>query len=114
MVENFAWWILFLPLLSAAAITLVTRGNPARSGAISISAVVVSFLFSLLLFFGLPESKLGQQLSISWLSVGNFNVDIGLRLDHLSLPMLLIVTGVGSLIHIYSWGYMKGDAGYSR
>jgi NADH-quinone oxidoreductase subunit L len=114
MVENFAWLILFLPLVSAAVITLVTRGNPARSGAISIAAVVVSFGFSLLLFVGLPESRLGQQLSFNWLTVGNFSVDIGLRLDHLSLPMLLIVTGVGSLIHIYSWGYMKGDPGYSR
>jgi NADH-quinone oxidoreductase subunit L len=117
MVENFAWlaWlVLFLPLLSVAIITLSTRGNPVCSGRISIAAVLVSFGFSLLLFFGLPEAGLARPLTVNWLNIGSFSIDIGLRLDHLSLPMLLIVTGVGSLIHIYSWGYMKEDPGFSR
>src|SRR5207302_3296994 len=47
-------------------------------------------------------------------SVGNLHVDFGLRFDPLSLLMTLIVTGVGSAIHIYSWGYMREDAGFSR
>ena len=50
----------------------------------------------------------------TWLGIGDFNVEIGLRLDYLSLTMALIVTGVGSAIHIYSAGYMQGDRAYSR
>ena len=51
----------------------------------------------------------------TWLAIGeDFHADLGLQLDPLSLMMMLIVTGVGSLIHIYSWGYMKGDPGFSR
>ena len=52
--------------------------------------------------------------AVNWLSVGDLQVDFGLRLDPLSLLMMLIVTGVGSAIHIYSWGYMHDDPGYSR
>jgi NADH-quinone oxidoreductase subunit L len=115
MFETVAWLLLFLPLMSVAAITLFTRGNPARSGAISITAVLGSFGCALLLFYGLPETSIGEHWRIPWLWIGEgFKVDIGLRLDHLSLPMLVVVTGVASLIHIYSWGYMKGDPGFSR
>ncbi len=50
----------------------------------------------------------------SWISTGRLNIDISLVVDHLSLVMLLIVTGVGFLIHIYSAGYMSDDPGYAR
>ena len=50
----------------------------------------------------------------TWLSIGNLNVDFGLKLDALSLMMMLIVTGVGGAIHIYSFGYMREDRGFSR
>jgi hypothetical protein len=53
-------------------------------------------------------------ISFPWLTVGPLHVDIGARLDALSLMMLLIVTGVGSAIHIYSFGYMRDDSGFSR
>ena len=47
--------------------------------------------------------------SLNWLNIGDLKVEIGLRLDPLSLLMLLVVTGVGTMIHIYSYGYMKED-----
>ena len=50
----------------------------------------------------------------TWLSVGSFSVDYGMYLDQLSLIMLLVVTGVGFLIHIYSVGYMEHEGGYYR
>ncbi len=114
MIENFAWLVLFLPLLAVAVITLVTRNNPRASGQISIAAVVIAFIFSVLLYCVLPGSDIGPPVGVPWLEVGGLRIDIGLRLDLLSLPMLLIVTGVGSLIHIYSWGYMKDDPAFSR
>ena len=51
---------------------------------------------------------------MDWLTVGPLQIDFGLRLDRLSFLMLLIVTGVGSAIHIYSWGYMREDRCVSR
>ncbi len=54
------------------------------------------------------------ETSVAWLSIGDFHVDFGLHLDSLSLMMMLIVTGVGGAIHIYSAGYMHDDPGYSR
>ncbi len=50
----------------------------------------------------------------NWLSIGDLKIDFGLKLDALSLMMMLVVTGVGGAIHIYSVGYMRGDSGYSR
>jgi NADH-quinone oxidoreductase subunit L len=57
---------------------------------------------------------LKKETLVTWLEVGDLQVDFGLRLDPLSLLMLLIVTGVGGAIHIYSWGYMHEDRAFSR
>src|SRR5204863_7126222 len=55
-----------------------------------------------------------SESALTWLRIGDFVVQFGLRFDPLSLLMMLIVTGVASAIHIYSLGYMQGDPGYSR
>ena len=108
------WIILFLPLLAAGTITLFTLENRAVSARLSIGAVVTGFLLSVL-FIKLngfhPEPK---ELLANWLSVGDLQVSFGVRLDPLSLLMLLVVTGVASAIHIYSHGYMEDDRSYSR
>src|SRR5207302_10785013 len=52
--------------------------------------------------------------AFSWLAIGALHIDLGLRLDPLSLLMMLLVTGVAGAIHIYSWGYMRDDRGFSR
>jgi NADH-quinone oxidoreductase subunit L len=120
MTENLAWLILFLPLASLAIIALgllpSKRANPRVSAQISIGAVLIAFILSVVLFAFYKMSEVTQlpQTRVPWLIVGDLNVDIGLQLDSLSLAMLLIVTGVGSLIHIYSWGYMKDDPGFAR
>ena len=123
MLDNFqsphlAWIILLLPLLSAVVITVFTKSDGKQSAAISITAVSLSFLLSLGLFLILQESMLltnhADAGSFSWLNIGEFQVDLGLRLDPLSLIMLLIVTGVGGLIHIYSAGYMSEDRSMGR
>ncbi|HEX3798416.1 MAG TPA: NADH-quinone oxidoreductase subunit L [Verrucomicrobiae bacterium] len=114
--ENLAWLILFLPLFSAVIITVFTRAKPVASAQISIGAVVVSFVLTCILFVVLHSSGATtlRDTSYSWLSVGDLDVSIGLKLDYLSLTMALIVTGVGSLIHIYSSKYMEGDGAYYR
>src|SRR6187455_3397291 len=110
--EALPWLILFLPLLAAGIITLFTLRNKAVSATLSIGAIVTGFVLTLAVIkFGGWEAR---ELSVNWLSIGSLNVDFGLKLDALSLMMLLIVTGVGSAIHIYSYGYMHDDPGFSR
>ena len=60
------------------------------------------------------ESLVMGDHEIEWISVGTLHIDFSLVLDQLSLVMLLVITGVGFLIHIYSAGYMAGDKGYAR
>jgi NADH-quinone oxidoreductase subunit L len=110
--EALPWLILFLPLLAAGIITLFTLRNKAVSATLSIGAIVTGFVLTLAVIkFGGWEAR---ELSVNWLSIGSLSVDFGLKLDALSLMMLLIVTGVGSAIHIYSYGYMHDDPGFSR
>jgi NADH-quinone oxidoreductase subunit L len=105
------WFVLLLPLASAATITLVTRRFKDLSSAISVAAVVGSFLCSCAIFTRVDISA----PELMWINIrGTLQVPIGFILDDLSRLMLLVVTGVGSLIHIYSLGYMRDDAGKSR
>jgi len=115
MNQTFPWLILFLPLIAAVGITLLTQRSKSLSAVLSIGAIAASFLLSLVLFMSLKGNiGLNETLAKSWLSVGNLQVDFGFKLDSLSLLMLLIVTGVGTAIHVYSWGYMHDDPSVSR
>src|SRR6478609_5228404 len=110
--EVLPWLILFLPLLAAGIITLFTLRNKAVSATLSIGAIVTGFVFTLALIkFGGWGTR---EFAVNWLELGSLQVDFGLKLDALSLMMLLIVTGVGSAIHIYSYGYMHDDPAFSR
>src|SRR5882724_8817483 len=110
--EALPWIILFLPLAAAAMITLFTKYDRKLSAGLSIGAVVAGFILSLI-FIAVNHWEPGES-SVTWLSIGDFQVEFGLRFDWLGLLMLLIVTGVASAIHIYSWGYMQDDPGFSR
>lgn len=112
--ENFAWIILLLPLLATVVITLFTQRYAHLSARISIGAVVGAFCISLAMFFLFRESQHVPVEPFEWLTVANFKVEWGLQLDPLSLLMLLLVTGVGLMIHIFSYGYMAGDPGFAR
>src|SRR5207253_1505538 len=60
------------------------------------------------------ESRAIHYKLFDWIAVGNVNVGISFLIDQLSIIFILIITGVGALIHLYSIGYMKGDPGYTR
>ena len=80
------------------------------SGWIGTLAVVVSFLVTLTFFFQISDNKQAVQISLfDWIQISNFNVDFGFLLDQLSILWLLFVTGIGSLIHLYSISYMHDD-----
>src|SRR5580700_3985879 len=103
------WIILFAPFLSAVVIALVTERSKKLSSYISVAAVAISIVFSLGVFFG-PDGSAG----FNWIDLGVFQVKIGYLINDLTKLMLLVVTGVGLLIHIYSLGYMADDKGRSR
>ena len=106
-----AWYALLLPLVSSIAIALFTRRSKALSSFISIAAVLVSFVCSCLIFAQSGTSA----PEFTWIDFsGVFRVPFGFILDTLSKTMLLLVSGVGLLIHIYSLGYMRDDEGKSR
>jgi len=108
------WLILFLPLAAAGVITLFTKRNRAVSATLSVGAVVAGFILSVLFVKMAGWQPENSEVAVNWLSVGPLQVDFGLHFDPMSLAMMLIVTGVGSLIHIYSMGYMHDDESYSR
>ncbi len=75
--------------------------------------VFVPFLASVTLFMGLEaDSRPVTYHLMTWLQAGSFTSDIAWRVDQLSVVMMLFITGIGSLIHLYSMGYMKEDEGY--
>jgi NADH-quinone oxidoreductase subunit L len=111
--ELFPWLILFLPLLATAVITLFTLRCKTTSSLISIGAVVAGFILTII-FISANGFHISAETSTNWLNIGDLHVDFGLKLDALSMMMLLIVTGVGGAIHIYSFGYMHEDKGMAR
>src|ERR1700730_1989490 len=105
------WLILLAPLVSAAVITLFTQKFRGLSSFISVAAILVSLACSWIVFLQ-PGVSAPER---TWIDIpGIFHIPLGLTLDGLSKMMLLLVTFVGALIHIYSLGYMRDDEGKSR
>ena len=113
------WIIPALPLTGAAINGLLGKRFP-RSlvNAIALGSTALAFAYAVWVavqFFGLPADQIPHmERYATWITAGNFTTEYGMYLDQLSLVMLLIVTGVGFLIHIYSVGYMEHEGGYYR
>ena len=107
----FPWFILLAPLVSAVLIQLFLRKSRGLSATISVGAVCFSLLASIFVFFG-PDSVKPNE--IPWIDLPGFRVPIGVAIDALSKVMLLVVTGIGALVHIYSLVYMRDDDGEAR
>src|SRR3974390_3133931 len=112
--EILPWLVLFLPLAAAGCIPLFTLRYRAASALLSVGGNVPGFILSVIYINANGRQPSPGESVINWLSIGGLQVDFGLKLDALSLMMLLVVTGVGGAIHIYSVGYMHGDSGFSR
>lgn len=110
------WALLIIPLSVSVFITLVARKNEEISSYLSIGAVVTCFFIVLPYLLKLPGDPNMHPIeqSFTWINVQGLRVEMGTLIDPLSIIMLFIVTFVGSLIHIYSRGYMHGDPGFSR
>ncbi len=113
------WLIPFFPLLGSIINGLLGKRfikNEKLIGAIGTGMLFLSFLVSCKYFIQLlgDSVKSHQNVIASWMSVGNLQVDWGFLLDPLSALMIMVVTGVGTLIHLYSIGYMHGEEGFYR
>ncbi len=86
------------------------------AGIIGTVAVMASFLTTVYLFgaFRAGDSQVLITSFFNWISVGDLHINFSFQIDQLSLLMLLVITGVGTLIHLYSIGYMKHDAGFGK
>src|SRR5574341_96502 len=79
-----------------------------------IAGVIGAFLLSVSAFSDVVSGVKLNENFYSWISIGTFSVNVGFQIDQLTAVMLLVVTTLSSLIHIYSVGYMHGDKGYAR
>ena len=112
------WLLIALPLLGA--IILLLGGNRTNSFGpyLAVLMPVASFGFAVMLWLellALPAESRSQNLVLfEWINIGSLQVPFGFQLDPLSMSFVLLITGVGSLIHIYSLGYMDHDPGKRR
>jgi NADH-quinone oxidoreductase subunit L len=120
---DFLHWIVLLPLIGAATNFLLGATFQKKFGRrpiniIGCGVVIASFVLGLSAFFRMLGSPPDHRFMLDdlwrWLDVGGLKLDIAFWLDPLSIVMVLIVTGVGGLIHIYSTGYMHADSSYWR
>ncbi|MFM8531750.1 MAG: NADH-quinone oxidoreductase subunit L [Ilumatobacteraceae bacterium] len=114
--EQYLYLIPLLPLLAFVVNIFLGRSLIRDKAAwIAAPAVFVSWLLSLAVLR--QTATTGEPISqhlFRWIPAGDFNVDVNLYADQLTATMLIVVTTVGFLVHVYSTGYMKGDGGYYR
>ena len=106
-------YLIAIPLFSAALLLLAGRALDKVGHIIGTLAAGSAFVIGLLEFFAMlgrdPENRAVSQPLFTWIQVGNFDVGATLLLDQLSICFVLLITGVGTLIHIYSIAYMSHD-----
>jgi NADH-quinone oxidoreductase subunit L len=105
------WVLIALPLLGAAILLLGGRRTDRWGPNLTCATTGAAFVYGLISFFALKgKTDRGVDLHLfSWIPVNGFHVDAGLLFDPLSATFVLLITGVGFLIHVYSLGYMAGD-----
>jgi NADH-quinone oxidoreductase subunit L len=112
------WLTIALPAAGAAILLLAGRRSDAWGHLLGCAAAIASFVVGAVLFADMvgrdAEHRMVHETLFSWVPVAGLQVDFGLQLDQLSMCFVLLITGVGSLIHVYSVGYMADDPGRRR
>jgi NADH-quinone oxidoreductase subunit L len=117
--SSWAWLVLLLPLLGSIVVALGFRAIPARvAGIVGTASVGLAFVCALAALINLlgEGTEARHHASSLWTYAGAAGLDVklGIYVDQLSAFMMLVVTGVSALIHLYSFGYMQSDEGYHR
>ncbi|HEY0639798.1 MAG TPA: NADH-quinone oxidoreductase subunit L [Pseudonocardiaceae bacterium] len=113
-----AWLLVALPAFGALVLLVGGRRTNAWGHWLGCATVLAAFGYGLALFFdtaGLPAEERTRELDLfSWIGVGSLQIDFGMRLDTLSMVFVLLITGVGGLIHVYASGYLADDPNRRR
>jgi len=110
---SYSWLLIAIPAVSAFVLLAVGRAGDRWGHLLGTLAPIASFLIGVVLFVALlgrgeAERAVGVPL-YSWIPTGGWDVNVGMLVDQLSIVFVLLITGVGSLIHVYSIGYMAHD-----
>ncbi|HZV97272.1 MAG TPA: NADH-quinone oxidoreductase subunit L [Candidatus Nitrosocosmicus sp.] len=112
--SRLVWLIPLFPLLGSAVNALFGRVVGHQAHWIAVPALAASFLTSCAVFARVWSGETFVGELFPWIAAGTFKAGLTVQVDQLTAVMLLVVTGVGFLIHLYSAGYMHGDPGYAR
>jgi NADH-quinone oxidoreductase subunit L len=111
--QDAAWLLIALPLFGAAILLLGGKRTNSWGHLVGVAMPVLAFVYGLAAYaqmLGYTAAQRSRELTIyQFIDVGRFQVPMGLRLDQLSICFVLLITGVGSLIHIFAVGYMSHD-----
>src|SRR5437763_10211254 len=116
---NLTLWVLLFPLFGFIILGLAGRPLPRRGIlVVALGASGLAFLCAAISFFSMlaahPAARTSDQVIYTWVISGDFQLSFGQLFDPLSATMLMVVTGVGFIIHVYSAGYMEDDPGFWR
>ncbi len=111
-----SWLLLAFPLFGAAVLLLGGRRTNRWGHLLGVAMPVAAFVYGMIAFFSLlgDTDRSQDQHLYTWIAVGHFQANVSLLVDPLSICFVLLITGVGSLIHIYSIGYMAHDTDRRR
>ncbi len=108
-----SWLLIALPLAGAIVLLLGGRLLDRVGHLIGCATIIAAFVLGLFVFFALTSDPVSDRVHevpiFTWIQSGSLNIDFGLLIDPLSATFVLLITGVGALIHIYSIGYMEHD-----
>ena len=112
-VQRAAWLLLVFPLIGAVVLLLGGKRTNRWGHLLGVAMPLAAFAYAVIAFaamLGYPDDQRSRDVNLfSWIAVGAFKVNVALQLDQLSICFVLLITGVGSLIFIYSVGYMAHD-----
>src|SRR5215469_10931825 len=112
-IQNAAWLLLALPGLGAAVLLLGGKRTNSWGHLLGVAMPLLAFAYGVAAYvqmLGYPADQRVRELTVfQWIDVGRFQIPLGLRIDQLSICFVLLITGVGSLIHIFAVGYMPND-----
>ncbi|WP_326945925.1 NADH-quinone oxidoreductase subunit L [Amycolatopsis sp. NBC_00348] len=104
-----SWLLVALPAFGALVLLLMGKRAKGWGHLLGTATVTLAFVWGLILFFTADTGQTTDTKLYSWIPAGALQIDFGLRVDALSLTFVLLITGVGMLIHFYSIGYMADD-----
>ena len=117
-IQRVAWLLLVFPLAGAALLLLGGRRTDRIGHVVGVAMPAAAFIYGVIAFFamlGYPASQRSRDVHLfTWIAVGGFHANAGLQLDQLSISFVLLITGVGSLIHLFAVGYMAHDSDRRR